>query len=225
MSIFNTLRNVINTIEDVVNRVEVTIKEPTTREPTGSGLSLVKGQRLTLEKNGQQLSNVCIGVNWGRIGHTAVDLDVSCITYSGKTKQDLVYFGNLRSTGITHSGDDLTGDSGGDDGLDNEVITIDLNRIPSNTDQIFIVLNSYRGHKFDHIPYATIRIYEGTAKRVDFVLANYNIANDVTFKDKVCMVLGSLYRHGNGWKFNAIGEPTTDSNLNQLVSTISSQYL
>jgi tellurium resistance protein TerZ len=40
----------------------------------------------------------------------------------------VVYFGNLKAKNgsVKHSGDDLTGDMGGDDGLDNEVITVDF---------------------------------------------------------------------------------------------------
>ena len=37
---------------------------------------------------------------------------------------------------IKHGGDDRTGDTDGDDGLDNEVITVDLTKLNPKTDQI-----------------------------------------------------------------------------------------
>lgn len=39
---------------------------------------------------------------------------------------------------LHHSGDDLKGDQDGDDGLDNEIITVDLNKISSSVEQIFL---------------------------------------------------------------------------------------
>lgn len=243
MSIFNTLRGAIDSAEQLVNdfaAVREARREGATSQRTGvaapvartvnrSGLTLTKGQRITLEKNGQALTNVCVGINWGMIqgtfGRESVDLDVSCVTFNGSRVDETVYYGRLQGTGIKHSGDDLTGDSGGDDGLDNEIITLDLKQIKSNVDQIFIILNSYRGHRFDKIPYATIRIYEGTPTRVDNVIATYDIANDTSFKNSVSMVMGKLYRKNNEWRFNAIGNTTSDSNIAGITKTITEQYL
>jgi tellurium resistance protein TerZ len=224
MSIFNTIRNVIDNIETSVEATKAALQEKQ-KQQVQPKLTLVKGQRITLEKDGKSLTNICVGVNWGMIGRTAVDLDVSCITFKNKVKDELIYFGNLRGKGITHSGDDLVGDSNGDDGLDNEIISIKLNELKPDVDQIFVVLNSYRGQKFNDIPFASIRIYEGTPSRVDFVLAGYNISKDDTFKNKVSMILGKLYKHNNEWKFNAIGDSTNDVTLNDIVSTISKSYL
>lgn len=243
MSIFNVIRSAIDSTEQLVNDftavrearrsgtipqtdVNVSIPRPVAAP---AGLSLTKGQRITLEKNGQALTNVCVGVNWGmiqgKIVNECVDLDVSCVTFKGNRVDETVYYGNLSGSGIWHSGDDVVGDAGGNDGLDNEIITLDLTRIKSDVDQIFIILNSYRGHKFDKIPYATIRIYEGTPKRVDNVIATYDIANDVTFKNSVSMVMGKLYRKNNEWRFNAIGNTTSDSGISGITNTITEQYL
>ena len=94
-------------------------------------ISLVKGQKISLEKGGAGLSKVCVGLNWGAIEKkgffgnkkvVAVDLDASCGMFNGGGElTDIVYFGKLRSEdgSVIHSGDDLTGDVGGDDGLDN----------------------------------------------------------------------------------------------------------
>jgi tellurium resistance protein TerZ len=227
MSIFDAIRTVVDNIEGSVNTTRQIVQNSIeqVQQQKQPKLTLVKGQRISLEKNGKSLTNVCVGVNWGMIGRTAVDLDVSCITFQGNSKDETIYYGKLNGTGIKHSGDDLVGDSNGDDGLDNEIITLDLTRVKSSVDQIFIVLNSYRGQQFDSIPFASIRIYEGTPTRVDDVLAGYNIAKDSTFNNKVSMVLGKLYRHKDSWKFNAIGEPTNDRTLDGIISTIQKTYL
>jgi tellurium resistance protein TerZ len=200
-------------------------------------ISLQKGQRISLDKGGQGIEKLCVGVNWGAIEkkslfggkkHEAVDLDASVGLFSAdKQKVDIVYFGQKVSKcgSIRHSGDDLVGDTGGDDGLDNEVITVDLAKVPSSIDQIVFVLNSFRGQDFADIPYASIRIYEGTPAKVDNVVATFDIANDATFKGKVSMIMGKLYRHGGAWKFTSIGDSTEDKRLEQTLQTVATKYL
>jgi tellurium resistance protein TerZ len=201
-------------------------------------IKLEKGQRINLEKgNGSKLQNICVGVNWGAIEKTgfwgnkkmeAVDLDGSCATFDDNNKAlEVIYFGNLKSKNgsIRHSGDDLTGDMGGDDGLDNEVITVDLAKLSAEVSKIAFVLNSFRGHDFKTIPFASIRIYEGTPSHVNEVFATYDIANDVTFAGSVSMVMGVFYKRNSEWKFNAIGEATRDRDLKGTLTTVVSKYL
>jgi len=200
-------------------------------------ISLVKGQKISLEKNGSGLQKICVGINWGAMqtkgffGGTkkqAVDLDASCGLYNANGKLlDAIYFGKLQSndSSIRHSGDDTEGDVDGDDGLDNEVITVNLSQVSTQVSKIVFVLNSYRGQDFGDIPFAAIRIYEGTPSHVQSVLATYNIAQDNTFKGFVSMIMGRLYRHNNQWKFAAIGEPTKDKKLEQCLQTVAQRYL
>ena len=193
-------------------------------------ISLVKGQKISLEKKGGgQLESFCVGANWGMIekkgffGGTskeAVDLDLSVGLYDvNKEYVGVVYFGDLKAPGITHSGDDLTGDDDGDDGLDNEVIKVKLSDLPSNVEHVVFILNSFRGHDFHKVPFASIRLYEGTPERVNNVVATYNIATDPSFSAYVSMLLGKLYKRNGEWKFAAIGEPTRDTKLEQSLKT------
>lgn len=200
-------------------------------------ISLEKGQRISLEKNGSGLNEVCIGVNWGAIEKKglfggikkqAVDLDASIGTFdSSKKLHQVVYFANLKAYNgaISHSGDDRTGDMDGDDGLDNEIITVKMGNLPSEVDKVAVVLNSFQGNDFKTIPFASIRLYEGTPSRVDNVIATYNISNDPKFNGSVSMILGVLYRHNSGWKFRAVGEPTADKKLEETLQTVATQYL
>ena len=199
-------------------------------------VNLKKGQKISLKKeNGANLDSFCVGANWGAIekkgffGGTSmesVDLDLSLGMFDGEKRlQQTVYFGNTKERGIQHSGDDLIGDTSGDDGLDNEVIVVNLNEIPRGIEQIVFVLNSYRGQDFATIPFASIRLYEGTARSVKEVVAKFNISNDKRFAGYVSMVLGKLYRRNGEWKFSAIGEATQDRRLNDTLGTVARQFL
>ncbi|OPB87558.1 TerD family protein [Elizabethkingia ursingii] len=201
-------------------------------------INLQKGQRINLEKsNGIKLQDICVGVNWGAIekkgwlgssSKEAVDLDASCALFDqNKNPLEIIYFGNLQSKdrSVKHSGDDLTGDMDGDDGLDNEIITLDFSKLNPTVEYVAFVLNSFRGHDFGTIPFASIRIYEGSSKKVDNVYATYNIAKESEFSGYVSMVMGVFYKRNNEWKFNAIGEPTKDRKLEETIRTVQQNYL
>ncbi|QLC65998.1 TerD family protein [Flavobacterium sp. LPB0248] len=200
-------------------------------------INLEKGQRINLEKsNGSKLVNICVGVNWGAIEKKgffgikkeAVDLDASCAVYDDKKNHiDSVNFRKLISNdrAIKHSGDDLTGDLNGDDGLDNEVITLDFSQLTSSASHVAFFINSFRGQDFKDIPFASIRIYEGTPTKVTQEFARYDIANDASFAGNVSMVLGVFYKRNDEWKFNAVGVPTNDKKLEQTIVTIQQNHL
>lgn len=200
-------------------------------------INLEKGQRINLEKsNGTKLQNICVGVNWGAIEKKglfgtkkeAVDLDASCAIYDDKKNHiDSVNFKKLISNdrAIKHSGDDLTGDLNGDDGLDNEVITLDFSQLTPAANHVAFFINSFRGQDFKDIPFASIRIYEGTPTRVTQEFARFDIANDANFAGNVSMVLGVFYKRNDEWKFSAIGAPTSDKKLEQTIVTIQQNHL
>lgn len=204
-------------------------------------INLSKGQKIDLTKKdasgaSSQIRNFCVGVNWGVIEKKgifgtkkiAVDLDASCAVFNANNELiDLIYFGQLNSRdgAIRHSGDDLVGDTDGDDGLDNEIISVDLNGVNPAAENIVFFLNSFQQQDFATVPFAAIRLYEGTPARVDNVVATYDIATGAAFKGFVSMVMGKLYRRNNEWKFNAIGEPTRDKKIEETLGTIVRQYL
>jgi tellurium resistance protein TerZ len=200
-------------------------------------INLEKGQRINLEKsNGAKLQNICVGVNWGAIEKKgffgskkeAVDLDASCAVYDDKKNHiDSVNFKKLVSSdrAIKHSGDDLTGDLNGDDGLDNEVITLDFSQLTPSANYVAFFINSFRGQDFKDIPFASIRIYEGTPTKVSQEFARFDVANDATFAGNVSMVLGVFYKRNEEWKFSAVGVPTSDKKLEQTIVTIQQNHL
>lgn len=218
-------------------------------------IDLVKGQRIDLrKKSGDTLTNFCVGVNWGAIEKAGglfgigkktinVDLDLSCIAINSKNEMcDFIYsplynpdilkkFGmqkgklNTYDNALRHSGDDLEGDKGGDDGLDNEIITVDLSKLNADITQIFFFLNNVGAEDFALIPYAKIRMYEGTPTMVKEVFASYNVSAEAQYANKKALIMGKLYKKENEWKFNAIGDPTEDVFLGQTIQRIVKSYL
>ena len=217
-------------------------------------IRLEKGQRINLEKeSGTKLTNFCVGCNWGAIiekkffgllTHVVdVDLDLSCMMFDaagnvvdhiwsplynfrGKLTQ-----GKLDSNdhALHHTGDDLTGDQNGDDGLDNEIITVDLNRVSSNVNSIVFFLNIYNNNEysgdFSGIPYASIRMFEGTPDRPPKqVFAQYNVATKTECAGKRALIMGKLYRHNGDWKFAAIGDAFEDRIIGVTIARVARDY-
>lgn len=217
-------------------------------------IRLEKGQRINLEKsNGSKLTDFCVGCNWGAIVSSGgflglgkkvvdVDLDLSCVMinkdgklvdhiYSPLYKQSfLARYGmppgkvDSIDRALHHSGDDLKGDQDGDDGLDNEIITVDLNRVDPGVEQIFFFLNNCGKEDFSMIPYASIRMYEGTPTRVKEVFASYDVAAEPRYAGMTALIMGKLYRRNGEWKFSAIGDAFPDANLCETIKRIVTDY-
>jgi tellurium resistance protein TerZ len=105
------------------------------------------------------------------------------------------------------------------------VITVDLSGLSASVSYVGFILNSFRGQDFGTIPFASIRIYEGTPTRVNEVFATYDIAHSKDFAGHVSMAMGVFYKKNGEWKFNAIGEPTRDRKLEESVKTMAQNYL
>jgi tellurium resistance protein TerZ len=217
-------------------------------------INLTKGQKIDLRKtSGETLTNFCVGVNWGGIekktlfglskSTQSVDLDLSCVLIDDQNNvcdhlysplyriEVLQKFGLPKGKLLTddgamrHTGDDRAGDAGGDDGLDNEIITVDLSKVNKKVSQIFFFLNNAGSEDFSQIPYAKIRMFEGTPTRVNSVFADYNVSAESQYAGKKAMIMGKLYKRNDEWKFSAIGDPTEDVFLGQTIHRIVKSYL
>ncbi len=172
-------------------------------------VSLRKGQKVSLTKGNPGLSKVVVGLGWDvnqfdTGGDFDLDTSAFLLTESGRVSQqsDFVFFGNLThpSGSVTHLGDNLTGVGDGDD----EQIKIDLSKVPENIIKIAFTVTIYdaelRRQNFGQINNAFIRIYnEITGEEI----LRYDLGED--FSIETAAVFGELYKHGNEWKFNAIG--------------------
>ena len=191
-------------------------------------VSLQKGQKVSLSKEHAGLSRMMVGLGWDEAqkakgGFFApkpkpVDCDASAILLQGgklRDKADIVYFGNLshKSGTIQHMGDNLTGAGDGDD----EQILVDLSAVPAEYDRVVIVVNIYqavqRKQHFGMIKNAFIRIVDA---RNNTELCKYDLSED--YSNMTAMIFGEIYRHNGEWKFNAMGQGTTDPGLGELAN-------
>jgi len=175
-------------------------------------VNLSKGQKVDLTKGNAGLTKIFIGLGWDTNkydgGHD-FDLDASAFLLGTNGKvagdKDFVFYGNLKhdSGSVWHSGDDLTGGSGGED-EDDEVINVDLSKIPAHIDRIDFTATIYeaqeRGQNFGMVSNAYIRVVDA---KTNVELIHYDLGEDYSVETAV--VVGEIYRHGAEWKFNAIG--------------------
>jgi tellurium resistance protein TerZ len=203
------------------------------------GITLKKGQRLSFDDR-PLLNRIRIGVNWGGIPYRtwygkqkteAVDLDLAVgLFHRDRSLIETIYYDKTKSHdgAIVHSGDDETGNIGNDENKDNEVITVDLEKLRPQVAHLVFVLHSFQWHPWDEIPYAKIRVYNDDGN-TQALLASLEVKRDEEFAHKVSMILGKLYRtliQGQWvWRFHAIGVPTEDKELPDLMRNISVNHL
>lgn len=189
-------------------------------------VNLQKGQKVELRKStGGSLQRVMIGLGWDEVQRKRglfapkpqdIDCDASVLACQNGHLMDIadiVYFGNLthKTGAIRHMGDNLTGAGEGDD----EQIFVDLNALPAQYDKIIFVVNIYqameRKQHFGMIQNAFIRICDAESNQE---LCKYNLSEN--YDGMTAMVFGEIYRYNGMWKFNAIGQPTTDNSVGDL---------
>lgn len=173
----------------------------------GRPVSLTKGQRVSLRKDGGvALTMINMGLGWdpvekrGVFGNRSVDidLDASAILIADNTIVDVAYYGQLRSKdgSILHEGDNLTGVGDGDD----EVMRVDLTRVPPHVTTVLFLVTSYKGHTFEQVQNAFCRLVDATTNAE---LARYTLQGGMRFTG---MVMAKVFRSGGDWKLQAIGE-------------------
>lgn len=170
-------------------------------------VSLQKGQRVSLRKeDGAALTFVKMGLGWdpvqqrGMFGSRTVDidLDASVVMFADLNPIDVAYYGQLTSKdgSIRHQGDNLTGEGAGDD----EVILVDLTRIPAHVNNLIFIVTSYKGHTFGQVQNAFCRLIDGANNGE---LARYSLTGGTP---TTAMAMAKLFREGPDWKMQAIGE-------------------
>ncbi|MEU2953076.1 TerD family protein [Streptomyces xanthochromogenes] len=127
-------------------------------------VNLQKNQTVSLVKGGRPLlSQVKMGLGWEpAFRGKDIDLDASVIAYGPQRNHlDSCYFGKLSilNGAIKHSGDNLTGEGAGDD----EVIVVDLGRIPAEATGLVFTVNSFSGQKFTEVAKAYCRLIDATS--------------------------------------------------------------
>ncbi|MDE6833403.1 MAG: TerD family protein [Ruminococcus sp.] len=200
-------------------------------------INLQKGQKINLSKEGSGLKKIMVGLGWDEVKSNKggffssllspapqdIDCDASVILcgangkiVSNDIKSSVVYFGNLKhpSGAIVHQGDNLTGAGDGDD----EQIMVDISRLPSDVHKVVFTVNIYdaskRGQHFGMIENAFIRLVDMEKNQE---ICRFNLSEN--YNNMTGLVVGEIYRKGNEWKFNAIGQAIREaSRLDSLIS-------
>ncbi|WP_405540711.1 TerD family protein [Streptomyces sp. NBC_00075] len=165
-------------------------------------VSLQKNQTVSLVKGGKPLlSQVKMGLGWEPAYRGKdIDLDASVIAYGPQRNHiDSCYFGKLSivNGAIKHSGDNLTGEGGGDD----EVIVVDLGRLPQEVTGLVFTVNSFSGQKFTEVAKAYCRLLDAATgeELVRFDLTSAEAQTGV-------MMAKMIKQFSGEWEMTAIGD-------------------
>lgn len=165
-------------------------------------VSLQKNQTVSLVKGGRPLlSQVKMGLGWEpAFRGKDIDLDASVIAYGpNRNHVDSCYFGKLSilNGAIKHSGDNLTGEGAGDD----EVIVVDLGRIPADVTGLVFTVNSFSGQKFTEVAKAYCRL-------IDAASGEELVRFDLTGAEpQTGVMMAKLIKQFSGeWEMTAMGD-------------------
>jgi tellurium resistance protein TerD len=174
-------------------------------------VQLVKrGGKVDLTKKNPNLKVINVALGWDTNKYSTggeFDLDVSAFVLQadGKcsTDDDVVFYNNPShpSGSVTHSGDNRTGDADADD----EVIKVDLTKVPSTVDKIAFVITIFdyqaRNQNFGMVSNSYVRVDNAETNEA---LIKFDLDED--FSVETGVLVCELYRKNGEWKFNAVGQ-------------------
>ena len=203
-------------------------------------VSLGKGQGISLKKTENNLSQVTIGLGWdiqeqkkgflgGLFGGKDADYDLDVVAFlvgqNGKVNNlgrdtqgnvtsqngDVVFFNNQRhSSGhIWLTGDNRTGAGDGDD----EQIVVKLNDLGQQYHKVVFVVQIYNGasnqQHFGQVKNAFIRAVDTTGKE----MVRFDLSGTGQYDQQRSLLFAELVREPTGWKFNAVGQPSSSDSF------------
>ena len=172
-------------------------------------ISLTKGGNVNLSKEAPNLTNIAVGLGWNPRATDGQAFDLDAVAFlvneSGKvrTDADFIFFNNLKSSdgSVEHTGDNRTGEGDGDD----EVIKVDLTKVPADVSKVVFCAVIYdgqaRNQNFGQVANAYIRIVN-TQSGAE--VARYDLSEDSS--TETAMIFGELYKNNGEWKFRAVGQ-------------------
>lgn len=173
-------------------------------------VSLNKGERVSLEKvaGPAGLQKIHVGLGWDENaagGQFDVDAAAFLLNADGRvrTDDDFIYFNNKKSAcgGVELLGDNLTGAGDGDD----EVIKLDISKIPSDVVKIAIAISVHKAEErrqnFGQISRAFIRL-ENEADNSE--MTKFDLTEDASSFTGI--VIAEIYLHNGEWKMNPLAK-------------------
>lgn len=163
-------------------------------------LPLVKGQKIDLTKNSQDLNLIHIGLDWQAPNFFDVDVSAFMLGVDEKItrEEDFVFYGQPSSSnGSVRLEESIST-------IEKQHFMIDLLKIPADVQKIAFTLTIYEsnlnGHTFSEVSDIQLRVVNSSRHEE---LATFTI--DSNFTKESAVVLGSLYRYSGEWKFHAVG--------------------
>jgi tellurium resistance protein TerD len=172
-------------------------------------ISLNKGGNLSLSKEAPGLTKILVGLGWDTRSSDGQDFDLDASAFLLKegdkvrSDADFIFYNQLKSQdgSVEHTGDNLTGEGEGDD----EVIKVDLSRVPPDVQKISVAVTIHdaetRRQNFGMVTNAFIRIVNDAGGAE---IARYDLSEDAS--TETAMIFGEVYRNGPEWKFRAVGQ-------------------
>ncbi|MVU80374.1 TerD family protein [Nocardia sp. ET3-3] len=126
-----------------------------------------------------------------------IDLNAAALLFAGERLVDVVYHEQLASAdgSVRHHGDSLTGEGKGD----NEIITIDLTRLPGGITCVLFLVTSYTGQQLAQVDNAFCRLVDAATGTE---LVRYDLSESISSG----LVMGVVFPTGEGWCFEEIVE-------------------
>ena len=185
---------------------------------SGETVRLSQGQEVKIcFADDKPLNQIYVGVGWDPTnGANNMDVD-STVVVAGQGGYETIYFGNLihPSGCVIHHGDNLTGETKGQE--DDENITVNLNKVPSDRDRIIFILNIYkcreRKQNLGSVKNLYIKLYDPDSRKV---LIEYRVMDNL-HRD-TGMIIGMAYRKNGGWNFRAIGKGSEAEDVRSLAA-------
>ncbi|WP_285042072.1 TerD family protein [Plantibacter sp. LMC-P-059a] len=176
-----------------------------------AGLSLEKGNNLSLTKTSPGLTVATVGLGWDprTTSGEAFDLDASALLIGadGKVRSsaDFIFYNQPAAAdgSVKHLGDNRTGDGAGDD----EQISVDLNAVAADVERVVIAVSidkaDERRQNFGQVRGAYCRVVDQDGTEI----VRFDLSEDAA--PETAMLFSELYRNGSEWKFKALGQGYT----------------
>ncbi|MFB2556919.1 TerD family protein [Herbiconiux liangxiaofengii] len=176
-----------------------------------AGLTLAKGNNLSLTKTSPGLTIATVGLGWDprTTSGEAFDLDASALLIGadGKVRSsaDFIFYNQPAAAdgSVVHLGDNRSGEGDGDD----EQITVDLQKVAADVQRVVIAVSidraDERRQNFGQVRGAYCRVLDQDGNEI----VRFDLSEDAA--PETAMVFAEVYRNGGEWKFKAVGQGYT----------------
>ena len=176
-----------------------------------AGLTLEKGNNLSLTKVSPGLTVATVGLGWDprTTSGEPFDLDASALLIgaNGKVRSsaDFIFYNQPASAdnSVVHLGDNRSGAGEGDD----EQIKVELSLVADDVQRVVIVVSidqaDARRQNFGQVRGAYCRVVDQDDKEI----VRFDLSEDAA--PETAMLFAEVYRNGAEWKFKAVGQGYT----------------